>query len=458
MIRRRTARLVLAGIVALYLGIGALYALNTPPWQSPDEPAHYNYIAQIAEEGCCPVIAPGDWDAAYLSELTTEQFPERADLSPLEYEDHQPPLYYLLLSVVYRLTGGSLLALRLATLVLGTGIVLMTYAALARLFPARLTLALGAAAFVAFIPQHLSVLASVNNDALAELVLATLLAVSAAYFGNPVLPDADGTPRATTRRPRPALLGLLAGLAFLTKLTVYAPAVLVVALAILMRWRAERRSFGWAAGQAAWAAGVALALGALWWVRNAIVYGWPDIFAQAAHESAVVGQLRTAELIAEIGAGPYITRLLTTTFHSFFGQFGWMAVPMSPRVYLVVGLFLAATLAGLGLLAITRRRTPLAAPRRAVVAIFGALAVLVVLQFGYYNLTFVQHQGRYLYPALVPIALAVAAGWWGWSRWLAGRLPARWKPTLRWLPVAVMAFWPALAVYALFRILMPNLG
>src|SRR5690606_17739409 len=167
MIPRRTARLVLAGIILLYLGIGALYALNTPPWQSPDEPAHYNYIAQIAGEGCCPVIAPGDWDAAYLSELTTEQFPEEADLSPLEYEDHQPPLYYLLLSVVYGLTGGSLLALRLATLVLGAGVVLLTYATIARLFPVRLTLALGAAAFVAFIPQHLSVLASVNNDALA---------------------------------------------------------------------------------------------------------------------------------------------------------------------------------------------------------------------------------------------------------------------------------------------------
>ena len=458
MIPRRTARLVLAGIILLYLGIGALYALNTPPWQSPDEPAHYNYIAQIAGEGCCPVIAPGDWDAAYLSELTTEQFPEEADLSPLEYEDHQPPLYYLLLSVVYGLTGGSLLALRLATLVLGAGVVLLTYATVARLFPVRLTLALGAAAFVAFIPQHLSVLASVNNDALAELVLAALLAVSTAYLGNPVLPDSGGEPRPATRRPRPALLGLLAGLAFLTKLTVYAPAVLVVALALVIRWRAERRSFGWFAGQAAWAAGGALALGALWWARNAVVYGWPDIFAQAAHEAAVVGQLRTADLIAEIGAGPFALRLLTTTFHSFFGQFGWMAVPMSPRVYLVVGLFLAGTLAGLALLPTALPEVTLAAPRRAVLAIFGALAVLVLLQFAYYNLTFVQHQGRYLYPALVPLGLAVTAGWWGWSRWLAARFPEHWKPVLRWLPVAVMAFWPALAVYALFRILIPNLG
>ncbi|HEC23957.1 MAG TPA: hypothetical protein ENI95_13675, partial [Chloroflexi bacterium] len=113
---------LLALIVIVFFGIGALYAIYTPPWQAPDEPAHYNYIAQVATEGCCPIIAPGDWDAEYLEELKAAQFPEEADLSAIEYEDHQPPLYYLAALPVYRLSGGGLTALRLLSLVFGAGV------------------------------------------------------------------------------------------------------------------------------------------------------------------------------------------------------------------------------------------------------------------------------------------------------------------------------------------------
>jgi hypothetical protein len=93
---------LLVAVIAAYLIIGALYATQTPPWQSPDEPAHYNYIAQVAGQGCCPVIEQGDWDAARLEDIKRDQFPDGADLSWVEYEDHQPPLYYLIASVLYR--------------------------------------------------------------------------------------------------------------------------------------------------------------------------------------------------------------------------------------------------------------------------------------------------------------------------------------------------------------------
>ena len=43
---RKHAILIL--IVLIYLGIGALYVINTPAWQAPDEPAHYNYVRQLA--------------------------------------------------------------------------------------------------------------------------------------------------------------------------------------------------------------------------------------------------------------------------------------------------------------------------------------------------------------------------------------------------------------------------
>ena len=55
---------LLALILIAYFIVGGLFAVYTPAWQAPDEPAHYNYILQVAHEGCCPKIELGDWDSA----------------------------------------------------------------------------------------------------------------------------------------------------------------------------------------------------------------------------------------------------------------------------------------------------------------------------------------------------------------------------------------------------------
>ena len=52
-------RLILAVILGLYLALGILFAANTPPWQAPDEPAHYNYVRYLAEQGNFPVLHMG---------------------------------------------------------------------------------------------------------------------------------------------------------------------------------------------------------------------------------------------------------------------------------------------------------------------------------------------------------------------------------------------------------------
>ncbi len=448
----RTAQLLLALIVGLYLFVGTLYAVLTPPWQTPDEPAHYNYVAQIVERGgCCPVIAPGDWDLPALEALWAVQTPPDVDLSPIEYEDHQPPLYYIVAAFAYVLTGGSLIALRLVSVALGAGVVVAAYVVAERLFPEQRPLALGAAAIVGFIPQHVAMLASVNNDALAELVIGWLLAAAIAYLGLP----ARGEPN----RPPVALLGLLLGVAFIAKLTAYGPALVAVGGAIALRAWIERHPLAWAAGQALRAGVIGAALGAPWWIRNAIVYGWPDLLAQRAHQAVVVGQLHTGEYVAVVGIGPYLAQLLTATFHSFWGQFGWMTVPMSGRVYLVIGLYLLGVAAGwlIGLYALRRTRA-IRPVRWAGVWLLAGVVIVTMIQYGYYNTTFVQFQGRYLFPALIPLALLMAFGAWGWA-WLLGRgLPARARRVLAWMPLAGAAWLPPLAVYALFRFVIPFLG
>src|SRR5512140_2047072 len=94
---RRLELAVLAVITLAYLGVATLYAVKTPAWQVPDEPAHYNYIAQIAASGCCLTLKPGDWDNAYLNAIKAAKFSAESlqgRLDTVRYEDHQPPLYY----------------------------------------------------------------------------------------------------------------------------------------------------------------------------------------------------------------------------------------------------------------------------------------------------------------------------------------------------------------------------
>ena len=68
---RRSSFVVL--IVAAYLVIGTLYAVKTPAWQVPDEPAHYNYVRYIVEHRALPVLRPGDYDQKYIEQFATPE-------------------------------------------------------------------------------------------------------------------------------------------------------------------------------------------------------------------------------------------------------------------------------------------------------------------------------------------------------------------------------------------------
>ena len=137
-------------------------------------------------------------------------------------------------------------------------------------------------------------------------------------------------------------------------------------------------------------------------------------------------------------------------------------------------------------------------------AIVLALSVLLtLLAYGYYNVTFLQHQGRYLFTALIPIAVFLAAGWewalaprtrgiiagvllaWAavlaaWGLWLAppaaagvpdwplaitiaaagglvtrAVLPERWRRLAYAVPFALL---PLASLYALFGAIIPQLA
>ena len=167
----------LALILAVYFVLAALYAWYTPLWQAPDEPAHYNNVRHVVETGSLPFLHPGDYDQDYLEAIKARRFPPEMSIDSIRYEGHQPPLYYWLAAPLLLITQGmgyeiQVLALRLFSVFLGAGVVGFIWASARHLFPDKLLLATLAAGFAAFLPMHLAMMTAINNDALAELIIA----------------------------------------------------------------------------------------------------------------------------------------------------------------------------------------------------------------------------------------------------------------------------------------------
>ncbi|MBA3874240.1 MAG: DUF2142 domain-containing protein [Anaerolineae bacterium] len=454
--RSQYSVLILALILVGYFVVGGLFAIKTPAWQSPDEPAHYNYILQVAHNGCCPKIEPGDWDSVYLDQLKAAKFaPDLlANLHTVQYEDHQPPLYYLLLTPIFTLTNGSLIALRLFSLLMGAGIVLCAYGLVRVFLPERPQVALGTAALVAFLPQHLAGLASVSNDALSNLLIAATLLGTVLYL--------KGEPSSKEWQ-----LGLLTGLGLLTKVSTLF-LIGFVPLAIVVRWWMDNYQ-----PENGWRVGIrqvlpllaaffipALVLGGIWWIHSINTYGFPDLFGLRQHDKVVTGQPRTAELIAQVGFVGYLKTALQTTFDSFWGQFGWMGVPMPAWIYSVL-LGLVAV-AGSGLVVNSQNTRNGLRPfptedllERRVIWTFINLAILLaVLEYLYYNTVFLQFQGRYIFTGLIPIALVIVLGVDGWRAWLSRRV-SLFVPMVTVIPFVLFAL---LDLYLLWRVIVPALA
>lgn len=440
-------------IVAAYLIIGGLFAARVPAWQTPDEPAHYNVTRQLVQTGHVPVIEQGDWQRDF-----NPIGPRDRDVAVdrLTYEDHQPPLFYALATPVYGLFGGQLAPMRLFSLLIGALTIIFAYFTVVTIFPAHAYLAAFASAFIALLPQHVFMMSGFNNDSLAEAMLALVVWLSVRLIR-------DGE-RATKRQV--FALAIVVGVCFWVKATAY----LALPVAAFAVWRSQRSLREALPGLIRFAV-VAFLIGLPWWIHNVQMYGGLDFLGLTRHNIVVAGQPTTADAIARSGFGGLMAELLRTTFQSFWGQFGWMSIPIDSRLYLALLAFTIASTAAFlawwvhGRSANKRLRgqtqtstsvsiySPylvLTDVQNRQLTLLAVLALLTLLAFVWYNLQFVQHQGRYLYPALIPTCAAVALGWCF--------LFSRREAIARWLWLPMVIGLGAFDLYLLFRVVLPQMG
>lgn len=411
---RMRCQLPLAVLVSLFLVLGVIYSLVTPVFEASDEIWHYPVVKHIADGKGLPVQDP-----------TIE--------APWQQEGSQPPLYYALAalttswidtddlpallwynphaSIGQPLTPGNknlvvhtdrerfpwrgaVLAvhlIRFLSLLLQAATAVLTYLLAQAIAPGRRSVALTAAAFVAFNPMFLFIAGSVNNDNLV-VPLATLILWRLVVLWR----------RGWPARWEISVLGIALGLAALTKLSGLTLGVLAagVLTAIAARRNAWRAWFGWGLTLAACVATIA----GWWYVRNWQLYGDPtglNMMLEIAGRRPTGFGLR--DLLAEFEG----FRL------SYWGVFGGFNIVAPRWVYWFYDALLAAGLVGWAWrLARGWRRGERPDGGSTLILITGVLLIGVAL-IRWTSQT-PASQGRLLFPVISAVAVLAVIGIAGW--------------------------------------------
>lgn len=388
--RDRFLHIVLIVFVILSLG----WSLAVPVFEAPDEPDHLQYVLFVADN----LRVPNLWTDAHAAGI----------------EALQPPLYYLILGTLVRLTGlphpfvhptpnpdfsflkvdspinyflpsdesfPYVYFLRILSISFGMITVACTYI-MAALLGADRKIRLATSAAVAFLPQFTFISTSVSNDSLAAM----LSAISIVWLTQLIMSDHSTLLEA-------GIFGLLCGFALVTKLnTIF---LMPFGLLILFLVRHLDRRF--VSQSFLWALFGFLAVAGWYLLNNQWLYG--DLLALQM-QSHLIPELVDQKSLFH----PYNVILLPLTLYiSFIGTFGWMIIYLPAIAYAVYAGFWTLSLFGTARRVIRQRGIRI--PELLVLAP-GMILILIIST----NLSFNRAQGRYLFPALLPISFLFILG------------------------------------------------
>lgn len=484
-------------IVLAFIVLGAIYALTTPVFEASDELWHYPMIHHLADGNPLPV-----------------QVFDPAQAGPWKQEASQPPLYYYVgalltfwidtsdMAEVRRLNPhvdngvvtvdrninlivhdpalspweGTLLAVRIvrmASVLMSAVTVYLTYRIAREVLPGRPEIALGAAAINAFTPMFLFISGAVNNDNLAVMLasLALLLMLRIVRRGDGV---ANGARHAV--EPRLAawiLLGVVIGLAVLTKEGTLGLIPMALGTALIATWQKKRSELLAATHETVLKSLRALLdvairslflfmlvllpiliIAGWWYYRNLVLYG--DWLGWSAFV-AVLGQRPQAATLTQLWDERW------GFLASYWGLFGGVNVPMPDWIYTVLNSLLVLAVPGFLLFGgrliqqwrvqqRDRRKRAASQLWRVsasildfVAAHFGLVVVVlfsiaVVIGLINWATTTWSSQGRLAFTAISALSTLLALGLFGWQPEPAARVSATAVGTLLFAVSALAPF------------------
>jgi hypothetical protein len=476
-----TTTLVLGAILLFGLAARLLVAFTMAPWQSPDEPKHFEYIRVLTDlkatlwaERRLPrltddqpklqrdiivsLAASHYWES--IHQPTPKPLPTRfASVWPDTYTQlHRPSLYYFLAApILLPFTDADLETqvriVRLVSVALSMLTLGVVYLTLRVAVPRDPFVPLAGLAFVAMLPMHIYMSASINNDNL-EGLFGSLVCLGLVW----------GLCRGFSLKVW--LLVLVAfGLGLMTKRGIVGLGP-VIGLAGLF-WLPSLR--GWRLGLGLALLGLAGFVGLVVFDAVGPMLGPGQLLPASLREKLIAYALNDPTQLLRLFQGdPHaqdIVQLILghqwLLFWGFWGAFGWYSVLLSPALYtwlaVVTGLGVLGFMvwlgrriwAGWGPAGTAARAT---ARRDVMVGLLCLAATLVMLalaegeRLAYFTAAQIP-QGRYLFVVLGPIALALAIG----ARTL---LPARWLGT--WPPLgAIVGALVLLDAYVYLTLLLP---
>lgn len=411
----RRARLFLSCLLAAYLALALAYGLVNPLFEAPDEHHHYFTAQVIADTWRLPTVLPGD----NYNTLTRQ-------------EAAQPPLYYILCAwliapidttaaatqlwfnpfvrlgdasspaninafiqtpaFAWPWSGMALAAhlLRAFSALVGVGTLLCIYGSGRLLWPAQPERALLAVAAVAFLPQFGFHHGTITND-----VLIIFTASAAIYQLLRLWFD-------KITMARLFWLGVTIAAAMLSKSAGILLLLYALGFLLALAWRDRNPRLGLISIATLLSLALLLAGWLLW--RNWQLYGDPTAANQFIRLAGGDRGYTVPQVLRESGK----------IWDSLFAVFGWFNVRAPGWLYGVWNILLALAAAG-GLLALWRWRAGggklRLRPRLLLWMILLAWPLLVYLGMFQFMLKTPAAQGRLLFPALVPLALLLVAGW-----------------------------------------------
>lgn len=459
-----TTRLQIACALIVFVNACA-WSLVTPSFHVPDEPQHVAYAQYVAETGKLPrpvdgavfaqdegaafggvrfnaVVGNGDGHPPWsrqedrrLEGMLAGDLSRKSD-GAFTTTTNNPPLYYLVQLVPYKLASGGdfwtrLLAMRLVSALMIGLATLFMFGFLRELLPGRPVAWTAGALAAGLTPLVGFVGGGVNNDAgLALAGAATLFALARTFRRG--LDIRSGL-----------LVGVCFGLGLMTKVTLagFAPGLLLAGGILLARqWQARRREAigGLLAAAAAIAVPVSLYLLAIetFWDRPL----WSGGIALSSSGGGEDVAYNFREMLSYIWLfyfpripgqtyDPGTYGLWDTWFTGWVGRFGWLDYDFPGWVYTVAGWIWIAMLV---LLVWTLASHRHALRRHAtelvtyVVIVLGTLVVINVQGYRYRIETggLIFEQARYLLPLLALYAAVVALAVAGVGRRASGAVAA----------------------------------